>query len=256
MRQTLVIANWKMHGGLQANQALIQLLLAELGDTSGVSIAVCPPYPYLASVSQAISSEGLLLGAQNVSTHDQGAFTGEVSSVMLKEMGCRYVLVGHSERRTLFQERDAAIAEKFSQLQSQGLIPVLCIGETLEQRQQGQTTAVVQQQIQAVVERVGIESFSRAVIAYEPIWAIGTGETASAEQAEEVHGAIRHQLSAQNLAVAQSLPILYGGSVKAENAAALFSQPNIDGGLVGGASLDGQGFAQICRAAQLANAQA
>ena len=248
MRQPLIIANWKMNGDLATNTKLIHQLLTQINAIEDIDIAVCPPYPYLTQVGEQLSPSLVKLGAQNVSAFDVGAYTGEVSTAMLSELGCSYVLLGHSERRNLFQESNDQITAKFKAAINADLIPVLCVGETLIQRQHNETQAVIAAQIQAVLDKVGIEGFTNAVVAYEPIWAIGTGETATKEQAQIVHARIRAQLAEYDVEIASTLQILYGGSVNADNAHALFSQQDIDGGLIGGASLDADAFQQICKA--------
>lgn len=248
-RQPLVIANWKMNGSGTTNNNLLDELLPRLNSLTGVKIALCPPFPYLSSVATRLKSSTIAIGAQNVSEYEAGAYTGEVSASMLKDLGCQYSLVGHSERRTLFKERDHEITNKVDALLSTGITPVLCVGETLVERRLENTIDVVLYQIKTVLDQVSIEKFSKIIIAYEPIWAIGTGETASPEQAEEVHSAIRSYLNQQHSEIAQTVPIIYGGSVSSSNAAALFSQPNIDGGLVGGASLKAIEFTEICQKA-------
>ena len=235
-----------MNGSLITNAKLIQQCLAQANVIDNRQIAICPPYTYLAQIGEYLSPTKFMLGAQNVSAFNSGAYTGEISATMLSELDCSYVLLGHSERRTLFQESDALIAVKFETTLKAGLIPVLCVGETLEQRQCGETQLVVSNQINAVINRVGIKGFSNAVIAYEPIWAIGTGETATPEQAQTVHAEIRQQLMEYNVEITNSLQIIYGGSVNAENAQSLFSQKDIDGGLIGGASLNADSFLKIC----------
>ncbi|GAB3385716.1 triose-phosphate isomerase family protein [Azotobacter armeniacus] len=249
MSRKLVIGNWKMNGGLAANRRLLDELLPALAALQGVEVAVCPPFPYLAQVAALLEGSGVALGAQNLHTAAKGAFTGEVGAGMLRELGCRFVLVGHSERRSLFGECDEVVAEKFAMALRAGLVPVLCIGETLAQRRQGKTEQVVSAQLQAVLRRSGVQGLAAGVIAYEPVWAIGTGETASPEQAQAVHRHIRALLGEFDRARAEATPILYGGSVKADNAQALFGQPDIDGGLIGGASLEVAAFAAICQAA-------
>lgn len=249
MRQKLVAGNWKMHGVLKTNLQLLQDVVAGLGDVSGMSAAVCVPFPYLAQAQSVLTGTQLAWGAQNLSEHVQGAFTGEVSAAMLQDFGCRYVLVGHSERRALYGESDALVAEKFAAALAAGLHPVLCVGETLVQREAGQTMEVVSAQIDAVVNRVGVPAFLSAVVAYEPVWAIGTGKTATSQQAQEVHAAIRARFARADAKVAEGLQILYGGSVKPSNAAELFGMSDIDGGLIGGASLVASDFLAICRAA-------
>ncbi|MDR2613759.1 MAG: triose-phosphate isomerase [Candidatus Accumulibacter sp.] len=249
MRQKLVAGNWKMHGVLKTNQQLLTDVVAGVSGAPGVAVAVCVPFPYLAQAQSALSGTPVAWGAQNLSEQAQGAFTGEVSATMLQDFGCRYVLVGHSERRSIFGESDRLVAEKFAAALSSGLHPVLCVGETLEQRDAGRTPAVVSAQIGAVLERVGVAAFSGAVVAYEPVWAIGTGRTATSAQAQEVHAAIRAQIAQADAKVADGLQILYGGSVKPGNAAELFAMPDVDGGLIGGASLVAADFLSICAAA-------
>lgn len=249
MRQKLVAGNWKMHGGLKSNLQLLQSVVAGVDSLRGMSAAVCVPFPYLAQAQSVLEGTSLAWGAQNLSEQIQGAFTGEVSGAMLQDFACRYVLVGHSERRAIYGETDVLVAEKFAAALAAGLHPLLCVGETLAQRDSGATVAVVAAQVDAVLKRVGVAAFSGAVIAYEPVWAIGTGRTASAEQAQEVHAAIRAQIAAADASVAGALQILYGGSVKPSNSAELFAMPDIDGGLIGGASLVAEDFLAICRAA-------
>jgi triosephosphate isomerase len=249
MRQKLVAGNWKMHGGLKTNLQLLQDVLAGAADLRGMSVAVCVPFPYLAQAQSVLTGTPVAWGAQNVSEQAQGAFTGEVSAAMLNDFSCRYVLVGHSERRAIYGETDALVADKFAAALAAGLIPVLCVGETLDQREAGQTVAVVSAQIDAVLKRVGVAAFAKAVIAYEPVWAIGTGRTATAEQAQEVHAAIRAQIASADATVAAGLQILYGGSMKPGNAVELLGMPDIDGGLIGGAALVAADFLAICRAA-------
>ena len=247
MRSKLVIANWKMN----ADKAGVANLLAGYVETinSSARVAVCPPAPYLHQVQEQLAGTAIALGAQDVSQFESGAYTGEVSLSMLADFDCQYVILGHSERRSLFGEQDADVAEKFVATLQAGLIPVLCIGETREQRLANETGAVINRQLDAVIEVAGIAAFANAVIAYEPVWAIGTGETASPEQAQQVHKLVRDKLAALNADIAQRVPVLYGGSVNAGNAKELFAMPDIDGGLVGGASLDSAAFAAICAAA-------
>ncbi len=247
-RRPLVAGNWKMHGSRAENTALLDAVLAGV-DTSTVDVLVCPPLAYLAEVAWKLQGKPVAVGAQTVCAEAIGAFTGEVSASMLKDVGCRYVLVGHSERRSLFHEDSELVARKFVAAQSQELCPVLCVGETLQQRQAGQTMAVISGQIDAVLQVAGIAAFARAVVAYEPVWAIGTGLTATPEQAQEVHAGIRQSLARHDAAVAAGLRILYGGSVKGANAAELFAMADVDGGLVGGASLKAEEFLKICAAA-------
>ncbi len=249
MRQKLVAGNWKMNGGLKANAQLLHDVVNGVTGLRGMAAAVCVPFPYLAQAQAALTGTCVAWGAQNLSEQTQGAFTGEVSATMLQDFACRYVLVGHSERRALFGESDALVAEKFAAALAAGLHPVLCVGETLDQREAGQTVAVVAKQMDAVLSRVGVAAFSGAVIAYEPVWAIGTGRTATSAQAQEVHAAIRAQVAQADAKVAAGVQILYGGSCKPSNAVELFGMPDIDGGLIGGASLVAADFLAICRAA-------
>ena len=251
MRQKLVVGNWKMHGSLAANQVLLKGVQAGLSDLAGVECAVCVPYPYLAQAQQQLSDSTVAWGAQNLCEQAQGAFTGEVGVAMLADFASRYVIVGHSERRALYGESDALVAQKFLRARSGGVCPILCVGETLEQRQAGQVREVIAGQLNAVLSAAGIAGFADAVVAYEPVWAIGTGLTATPEQAQEVHGAIRGLLAELDASVATGVRVLYGGSVKAGNAAELFAMPDIDGALVGGASLVAEEFVAICRAAAL-----
>jgi len=250
MRRRLVAGNWKMHGNRSANEALLDAVLAGIGGVGEVECAVCVPYPYLAQAAERLRGTPLAWGAQNVSEHAQGAYTGEVSAAMLAEHGCRYVIVGHSERRQLYGETDAQVAAKFSAVQSAGMTPILCVGETLAERDAGKTASVVQRQLEAVLSVAAGRGFANAVLAYEPVWAIGTGRHATPEQARDVHALLRSRIAAQDAGSARELRILYGGSVKAANAAALFAMPELDGGLIGGASLVAQDFLAIGRAAR------
>jgi triosephosphate isomerase len=243
MVEPLLAGNWKMHGNANSATELVEQLAAHEDTFSGVDMIVFPPAVHLSAVVDALASSVIDVGGQNMSQHDDGALTGEISGAMLKDIGCGYVLVGHSERRTVFAESNNEISEKFNTAQAQGLTPVLCVGESLQQRQQGQTVKVVTEQIAAVINRVGIENLCRGVIAYEPVWAIGTGEVATPEQAQSVHAEIRSQLGLQGA----DTQLLYGGSVNASNAAELFAQPDINGGLVGGASLKAQEFLNIAQ---------
>lgn len=247
-RSKLVAGNWKMHGGTLQNQDLLNAVLAETAGLSEVELAVCAPYPYLPQVQSILEGTHVSWGAQNVSQHEKGAYTGEVSAPMLLDFGCRYVIVGHSERRALYGEDSHTVALKFKAAQGAGLIPILCIGEALEQREAGITEQVVAEQLDAVVKSMGINALSKAVLAYEPVWAIGTGKTASPDQAQDVHLFIRGRIASDAAEVAEGLKILYGGSVKAGNAAELFAMPDIDGGLIGGASLIAEEFIAIARA--------
>ncbi|WP_199097136.1 triose-phosphate isomerase [Dyella sp. ASV21] len=248
MRKKLVAGNWKMHGSRSMAVALVGDIVAAL--PGSIDVAVFPPFPYLGEVAGQYAGSGLGFGAQDVSEHvGQGAYTGEVSAAMLADVGAQWVLVGHSERRQYHRESDALVARKFAAARAGGLTPVLCVGETLAEREAGLTEAVVARQLQAVIEHNGIASFDAAVIAYEPVWAIGTGHTASAEQAQHVHAFIRSQLEKEDAMIARLTRLLYGGSVKAANAADLFAQSDVDGGLIGGASLTATDFLGICAAA-------
>ncbi len=249
MRQPLVAGNWKMHGSRTENATLVRSLLDQLRPGSDTEVLLCPPFVYLSDVGRLLTDSDVALGGQSVCDEPQGAFTGEVSAAMLKDVGCRYVLVGHSERRQLYGEDDAQVARKFVAAQSQGLVPVLCVGETLEEREGERTDKVVARQLDAVLAVSGAAALASAVIAYEPVWAIGTGRTASPQQAQDVHAMIRSRVAALDATIGGSVRILYGGSVKASSARELFAMPDIDGGLVGGASLKADEFAQICAAA-------
>jgi triosephosphate isomerase len=250
MSTMMVAGNWKMNASTLTNTDLTNALVAGAATLTNVQMVVFPPAPYLGQVQELLADSAIALGAQNVSDKAQGAYTGEVSATMLKDFGVKYVLVGHSERRSLYGESDAIVAAKFKAVKAAGLIPVLCIGETLAQREAEATLDVVNGQLQAVIDLVGVAELATAVVAYEPVWAIGTGLTASPEQAQEVHQAIRAYLATQDAAVAEQVQILYGGSVNAATANELFAQSDIDGGLVGGASLDAQAFLAIGQAAQ------
>lgn len=238
-----------MNGSKAENQSRLEALVAALGQRQDIDMAVFPSMPYVAQCQQILGGSTVAWGAQNVSEHTGGAFTGETSSQMLRDFECRYVLVGHSERRELFAESNQQVAEKFKAAVDSELVPVLCVGETLEQREAGETQRIISEQIEAVLSLVGSDVFANGVVAYEPVWAIGTGKTASPEQAQEVHSAIRAQLAEANIAMAEAMQILYGGSVKPENAAAIFAQQDVDGALVGGASLKAEDFIAICDAA-------
>lgn len=250
MRRKLVAGNWKMHGSLAQNEALLGALIGGMADLAGADCAVCVPYPYLHQAQQQLSGTRVQWGAQDAHQLDKGAYTGEVSAFMLKEFGCRYVIVGHSERRAIYGESSTLVAEKFAAVQKAGMLPILCVGETLGQRESGTTEGVVAEQLDAVMNALGVQSLRDAVVAYEPVWAIGTGKTATPEQAQAVHAFIRKRVAAADPQVAQGLRILYGGSVKANIAAELFARDDIDGGLIGGASLIAEEFLAICKAAQ------
>ncbi|MBI5335478.1 MAG: triose-phosphate isomerase [Burkholderiales bacterium] len=244
-RTPLVAGNWKMHGSRAANAELLAGILA--GQPFKCDVAVCVPSPYLGDVAQALAGSGVAWGAQDCSAHEHGAYTGEVSAGMLAEFGCRYVIVGHSERRAYHAEGDQAVADKAKIALARGITPIVCVGETLAERESGQTEAVVKRQLSAVIHTLG-PCVGEIVVAYEPVWAIGTGKTATPEQAQEVHALLRVQLRAATQR-ADAMRVLYGGSVKPDNAATLFAQPDIDGGLIGGASLKASDFVAICRAA-------
>ncbi|MEH6625971.1 MAG: triose-phosphate isomerase [Motiliproteus sp.] len=248
MRRLLVAGNWKMNGSKEQAKQLVSALVQGFDASRRVDMAICPPAPYLDYVSGLVKGSAIQLGSQNSSEHQAGAYTGEVSVGMLLDLGCRYAIVGHSERRAVFSEADKQIAAKFDAAKVVGLVPILCVGETLAEREAGETLKVVSSQIAAVIERMGKQAFADAVIAYEPVWAIGTGKTATPEQAQEVHAAIRAQVAEANAEVAENLQILYGGSVNAGSAEALFAMRDIDGGLVGGASLKADDFLAICQA--------
>jgi triosephosphate isomerase len=253
MRGYLVAGNWKMNGSNAANAELVDGIVAGMPQSDGVELLICPPFPYLAAMAAKLSGTGVALGAQNVSQREAGAYTGETAPSMLSDVGCTYVLVGHSERRAIMGESSEMVAAKFQAAQDAGLVPVLCVGETQQQREAKQTEAVVDEQLNAVIDSSGIQAFSNAVIAYEPVWAIGTGLTATPEQAQDVHRHIREVLAARDQDVADAVRILYGGSVKGDNAAGLFGKPDIDGGLIGGASLKSANFLAIAEAAASLN---
>ena len=244
MRRSLVVGNWKMNGNLASAQLLAKGIIAGLG-SADADIAVCVPYVYLPAINELVKDTALGLGSQNIADKASGAYTGEVSASMLKEFNTQYALVGHSERRSYYGDTDASVAARYVQAQEQGIIPILCVGETLEQREQDQTFTVINEQLDAVLDLAGVESLNKAVIAYEPVWAIGTGKTASDEQAQEVHHYIRQYIAAKDQAIAEKVQILYGGSAKPENAKGLFAMPDIDGGLIGGASLDAESFLSV-----------
>jgi triosephosphate isomerase len=249
MRQALVAGNWKMNGSGASIEALVDTVAAGAETISGPEIAVCPPYVYLPLVRTLLGNAPVALGAQDVCDQDAGAYTGEISGAMLRDVGCRYAIVGHSERRHVYGEDDVFTARKFAAARRHGLTPILCLGELLEEREAGATEAVVARQLQAVIDLEGVGALADAVLAYEPVWAIGTGKTASPGQAQEVHAFVRGLIAGQDAKVGEEIQILYGGSVKPGNAAELFGQADIDGGLIGGASLDGEDFLAICRAA-------
>jgi len=250
-RRKLVAGNWKMNAGRAFNQELLAQLGVALSGFDGADVAVCVPAPYLAQVAQLVAGSPLALGALTLSEHASGAYTGEVSAAMLLEFGCHYVIVGHSERRALYGESNAAVAAKYVAADKAGLVPIACVGETWAEREAGATEAVIAAQLDAVLEVAGGDRLATAVFAYEPVWAIGTGKTATPDQAQAVHAFVRARVAARDPLAAARMRILYGGSVGAGNAAALFACPDIDGGLVGGASLKAADFAAICRAAAI-----
>ena len=247
MRRRIVAGNWKLHGDRKFAFALLDAIVGEAAP-EGVERVILPPLPYLGELAEHYAERGLQFGAQDVSQNEKGAFTGEVSAAMLKDVGARYGLVGHSERRQHHAETSALVARKFLATRAAGLTPILCIGETLAERENGQMEWRLQEQLEPVLDH-GAEVLEGAIIAYEPVWAIGTGRTATPEQAQQVHAFIRGEIAQRNARIADSLPLLYGGSVKADNAAALFAQPDVDGGLVGGASLVAADFVAIAQAA-------
>ena len=238
-----------MNGSIAANDALVSGIVAGVPDGSGFRLLVCPPFPYLASVAAQVAGSKVSLGAQSVSEHESGAFTGETAPSMLKDVGCTYVIVGHSERRAIYGESSEQVAAKFEAAQAAGLTPILCVCETLEEREAGTTEQVIDEQLDAVLNVAGVQAFATAVIAYEPVWAIGTGMTATPEQAQDVHRHIRARLAAHDSELAGKVQILYGGSMKGDNAPGLLSMADIDGGLIGGASLKANDFLAIAEAA-------
>ena len=248
MRKPMVAGNWKMNGSKSSISELLTSLNAQIKESS-VEVLVCPPAIYIAQVVEALTGSLIAVGGQNASEYASGAYTGETSPAFLSDLGCTHVILGHSERRQLFAESSELVAEKFAAAQANQLTPILCVGETQIQRESGETFSIVQEQVEAVVKRVGIGALSNAVVAYEPVWAIGTGLTATPEQAQEVHSFIRSIIAEQDAQVASELRILYGGSVKASNAQSLFGCEDIDGGLIGGASLKADEFVAICQAA-------
>ncbi|MCW9079800.1 MAG: triose-phosphate isomerase [Gammaproteobacteria bacterium] len=249
MRQPLVAGNWKMNGSRASISELLAGLKAGIGQVTTAEVAVCAPAIYLPDTQAQLDGTPIRWGAQDVSVHASGAYTGEIAGSMLKDFGCNYAIIGHSERRAYHGETDEVVAQKFAAARASGLVPILCVGETLEEREQGVTEQVVGRQLDAVVAHCGIEMVGEGVIAYEPVWAIGTGKTASKEQAQDVHAFIRGRLAASSQSVADNMRILYGGSMNPKNAAELVAQPDIDGGLIGGASLKAQDFLAVCSAA-------
>jgi triosephosphate isomerase len=249
MRRPIVAGNWKMHGSRAENARLVDELLAGLPATPAAGCVLCPPFVYLQEVGRLLRDSALALGGQDVCADVQGAFTGEVSAAMLRDVGCDYVIVGHSERRLLYRESDQLVARKFAAARAAGLVPILCVGEQLADREAGRTREIIARQLDVVLELSGAGALEEGVVAYEPVWAIGTGRTASPEQAQEVHAFIRARIAARDARIAAATRILYGGSVKAGNAAELFAMPDVDGGLIGGASLKADEFLTILAAA-------
>ncbi|UTF59714.1 triose-phosphate isomerase [Gilvimarinus sp. DA14] len=247
-RRRLVVGNWKMNGTRDANSRLLQEILSNWKPLEKSDAAICPPFVYLEQVAQALSASQLYWGGQSVNPNDSGAYTGEISAKMLIDQGCRYVIVGHNERRRLQSESDDYVARQFVAAQAEGLIPILCVGESSEQREQGKALETIGRQLQAVLDIAGLQAFATAIVAYEPIWAVGTGITATPEEAAQVHAFIRKQFAS----LGHELVILYGGSVKPENAAELFAKEDIDGALLGGASLQAKDFIAICQSAEVA----
>lgn len=249
MRPKYVVGNWKLNGSLPGNEALLRALLAGVAPQAGRHMAVCVPAPYLAQVRSLLEGSPLAWGGQDVSRFEKGAYTGDVSGAMFREFGATYAIVGHSERRTVFGDSDAIVAEKFAAARRAGLTPIFCVGETLEERERAVTDAVLARQLDAVLEQSGPAALDGALVAYEPVWAIGTGRTATSAQAQEAHAFLRARVAKKDAGVAARLPVLYGGSVKGSNAAELFAMPDVDGGLIGGASLVAEDFLAIWRAA-------
>ena len=247
MRKTIIAGNWKMNASKDSVKSLIGGILSGMEGVNS-EVLVCVPFPYLSQVELLIEGSNLKLGAQNININPSGAFTGEISADMIKDFGAKHVIVGHSERRSLYGETSSVVAKKTKAALDAGMTPLLCVGETLEHRQSGKTEAVVEEQINAVIELLGIDSFHNIIVAYEPVWAIGTGMTATPEQAQAVHLFIRNLLGESSENIAQKTPILYGGSMNAGNAVELISCPDIDGGLIGGAALKAEDFLQICKA--------
>jgi triosephosphate isomerase len=248
-RRPLVAGNWKMHGNRADAAVLVGDLLTRKLGGAAAGVIVCPPFVHLADVARQLDGSRIALGAQDACAEDAGAHTGEISAAMLADIGCRYVIVGHSERRAMYGDDDGLVARKFAAVRRHGMVPILCVGESLAERERNATAEVVLRQLDAVLSASGVGAFGKAVVAYEPVWAIGTGRTATPIQAQEVHALIRGRIAEKDATIAASLRVLYGGSVKADNAALLFAMPDVDGGLIGGASLKSAEFAGICAAA-------
>ena len=249
MRIPLVAGNWKMNGSLESVRSLLDGIKRGIGEVKRAEVAVCPPFVFIPEAQKLLDGSAVAWGGQDLSTESAGAFTGEIAASMLQDFGCKYVIVGHSERRTYHHESDDLVARKYMVARAAGLVPILCVGETLEEREAGTTEAVVARQLDALIESEGVEALASGVIAYEPVWAIGTGKTATPEQAQEVHAFIRNRVASKSGEVAEGLRILYGGSMKPDNAKELLGKPDIDGGLIGGASLKAEDFLGICTAA-------
>lgn len=249
MRRPIVVGNWKMNGTRASVKTLIDALKSGITQPMPCDVGVCPPFVFIPEAAELLVNSGILLGSQNIADKAEGAYTGEISPAMLKEYGCSMAIIGHSERRVAYGESDSLIAARYEQAIAGGITPLFCIGETLQQRENEETFAVLDTQMDAVISRCGAASLAKAIIAYEPVWAIGTGRTASPQQAQEVHAYIRQRIAKHDAALAAGVRILYGGSVKADNANELFGMPDIDGGLIGGASLDANSFIAICKAA-------
>lgn len=249
MRKPLVAGNWKMNGSLESVGELLEGIKSGMGDVKMAEVAVCPPYVFLPEAQKRLAGSAIAWGGQDLSTEAAGAYTGEIAASMLNDFACKYVIVGHSERRTYHHESDELVAKKYAVARAAGLVPILCIGETLEERENGVTEEVVARQLDAVIALEGVDALAAGVIAYEPVWAIGTGKTATPEQAQEVHAFIRSRVAEKSAEVAEGVRILYGGSMKPDNAKELIGKPDIDGGLIGGASLKAEDFLGICTAA-------
>ncbi|MGD8557629.1 MAG: triose-phosphate isomerase [Chromatiales bacterium] len=249
MRQILVAGNWKMNGSRESIRSLLDGVTEGMGDVKNAEVAVCAPAIYIPLVEELLTGSEVAWGGEDLSVHASGAYTGEIAASMLNDFHCKYVIIGHSERRTYHKESDELVAEKYEAAMQAGLIPIFCIGETLEEREQGITNDVVARQVDAVINKLGVAALAKGVVAYEPVWAIGTGKTATPEQAQEVHAFIRSRVAASDASVAEALQILYGGSMNAGNASDLLAQSDIDGGLIGGASLKVDDFLAIAKAA-------
>ena len=249
MKKLFIVANWKMNGNKKSNRQLIKYINKKVSDNSNIEVVICPPFTYLTQILE-LKISSIKIGAQNISENNNGAYTGEISGSMLQDLNLDYVIIGHSERRQMFNDNEANIAQKFELAHQYELIPILCVGESFNERKTGQTLEIIQTQIKSVIESTGIELFAKSIIAYEPIWAIGTGETASPSQAEEVHSNIRTIIKEYDSNIAASIPILYGGSVNGANSKDLFTMSNINGGLIGGASLNEEEFVEIYQTAE------